>query len=973
MTRLFASEGPRVFAVAPGADFAATLAAGLRARLGDAPPEAMARIELTLNTRRARRAVEAALEAGGGGATFLPRIRALAEIGEDPLETPDIAPSIPPARRALYLTRLVEAFLGLRPDLGPLAAAPALAAALARLLDEMQREGVALAALDEAAPVEHAAHWETTLGFLAILRVEWPRILAQDEGGALDPQARARAAIAATLAGWEAAPPAHPVIAAGSTGSVATTAMMLRAVARLPQGAVVLPGFDPAQAAGIWDDIDDDHPYAGFRRLLDALGVAPADVPFWTDDAAPRAARRRLLGQALRPAPVTDQWLEAAPALRAESAEATGGLTLIEAPDARREAVAIALALRGALEAPGRRAALITPDRTLARRVAAALARWGIEPDDSGGRPLALTPPGVFLRLLADAGFGPFDAVGLLALLKHPLCGAGRDRAAHLAAVRRFEVRALRQPGIATLGDCRRAHAETVHPDHADVLGPVLDVLARLAEGGPRPLGALTRAHLDAAVALAGAALWDKEAGAKVEAAARAFAEAAPVYGLCAPPTYGALFAAGLAGEVREEAFRPDPRIAIWGPLEARMQSADLVILGGLNEGVWPDPPAPDPWLSRPMRKAIGLPAPERQLGLAAHDVLQAACAPEVILSRAAKIAGAPATQSRWLARLVTLLRGVDDAALERMRARGRVWTDLVDPLTRPARLRAPAVRPAPRPPVGARPRQLSATQVETLIRDPYAIYARKILNLRPLDPIGRDTDARDRGTALHDVLERFGELTRDPGADPGAAFAQAVQARLGQPDVPETLRRLWRARLARIAPVFLREEAARRALGAPAGFEAEGERRAGAQDFTLTARADRIDRRHDGTLAIYDYKTGAIPSDKQIGLFAKQMPLEAEIAASGGFAGISEAGVAELAHISLGGGKGAGAATAVKGDPGELAAEAWEGLLRLIAAYDDPRTGYPARARPRHIAYASDYDHLARFGEWEDGDEAGQ
>jgi len=956
---LFSTPGPRLFAVPPGADFAAALARGLRARLADAPPEALARVELTLNTRRAARAVTAAFEDQGGAATFLPRIRTFDDLADDPLA--EAAPAVDPVRRMLTLTRLVAAFLERRPDLGPPAAAPALALALGRLMDEAAREGVALEALDAAAPPEHARHWETTLEFLRIVREVWPAILAEQEGGALEAEARRRLAAERQARAWAEAPPAHPVIAAGSTGSRAPTAMILRAVAQAPQGAVVLPGFDPALASEVWAAIGDEHPWAGFRRLLDGLGVAPGDVAWWTDGDAAHAPRRRLIAQALRPAPVTDDWRAALPGLRADIAAASEGLTLLEAPDARREAAAIALALREAVETPGRVAALITPDRGLARRVSAALARWGIEPDDSGGRPLPLTPPGVFLRLVADAAFAPFEAVALLALLKHPLCAAGPGRGAHLRAVRRYEIAVLRRrPDLASLAACAQAAAADA------AFAPLAGAFARLMalQAAPHELAAMAAAHLDCAQALAGDALWDKAAGVAARTAAQGFSVAAAVYGPCEARAYPPLFAAALGGEAREEAFRPDPRVAIWGPLEARMQTADLVILGGLNEGVWPGPPAPDPWLSRPMRARVGLPAPERAMGLGAHDVLSAACGRAVILSRALRSGGAPTTRSRWLERLVTLTRGVDAGALAAMTARGARLLALVDPLERPAASAPPEPRPAPQPPVALRPDALSVTQVETLIRDPYAIYAQKVLRLKRLDPVGRAPDARDRGMILHDVMARFA------GGDAGdlaAALADAA-ALLDDAPLPPALRRLWRARLDRLAPTLLREEARRRALGAPR-VEVKGA--LAASGFTLTARADRIDLRAGGRAALYDYKTGAIPSDPQIQAFAKQLPLEAAIAQAGGYEGLGAVAVVEMAHVSLGGGKGAGAAKPVKDDPAALAAEAWAGLLRLMAAYARPDTGYPARARPKHIAYASDYDHLARYGEWEDGDMA--
>ncbi|MFN3613471.1 MAG: double-strand break repair protein AddB, partial [Rubrimonas sp.] len=668
---LFDTPAPRIFAIPPGADFAQALAAGVRARLSGAPPEAVAQVSLTLNANRAARAVALAFEADAP-ATYLPRIATLDDIAQDPRL--DLPPAVDPGRRALTLIRLVTRFLEARPELGPPAAAPALAAALGALMDETAREGVDLSALDDAAPPEHARHWETTIAFLQIVREAWPQVLAQDEGGAMDAEARRRRATEALLAAWAVEPPLHPVIAAGSTGSRAVTADYLRAVARLPQGAVVLPGFDPELAAEVWDSIGDEHPWAGMKRLIDSLGISPSAVGWWTDGAPENRPRRRLVAQALRPAPVTDRWRQAMPVLRAEIAAAAEGLAIVEAPDARREAAAIALALRETLETPGARAALITPDRGLARRVAAQLARWGIEPDDSGGRPLALTPPGVFLRLVADAAFARFDAVALLSLMKHPLAMAGPGREAHLRAARAYEIGVLRRrPDLDSLAAAASAVEDADSPLHA-FFAPLLALQAV-----PADLKSMADAHLAASEALAGPALWDKAAGVAAREAAEGFAAAAVVFGPCPPPRYPPIFAAAMAGEAREEAFRPDPRVMIWGPLEARTQSADVIVLGGLNEGAWPAAPSPDPWLSRPMRARVGLPSPERRIGLGAHDVLTAACAPRVILTRAERSGGAPTTRSRWLERLITLCRGVDAAALDAMLARGSELVGLAD------------------------------------------------------------------------------------------------------------------------------------------------------------------------------------------------------------------------------------------------------------------------------------------------------
>ncbi|MFT4793027.1 MAG: double-strand break repair protein AddB [Paracoccaceae bacterium] len=1030
---LFAdSPGPRVYYLPPGVDFAAEMARGLAERLRAAPPAAMARIRVVANARRTARAIETALEARSD-ALWLPRFGLIADAGED-MTAASLPPAADPLRRRLALLRLVEALLERAPDFGPLSAAPALSQSLAALLDDLQGAGKGADDLRGLDVEDHAEHWRRTQIFLSILTEAWPQWLARDGdgagGAALDPQARRLMAAMGMEALWASAPPATPVIAAGSTGSTPATAAALAAIARAPLGAVVLPGLDPEIADDVRERLAMDnrraspeHPQAGLHALIDRIGARWQDIRPWTDAAPPAPARLRLLSEALRPAPVTDRWRAAAPALRARVGAATDDLTLLEAASDREEAAAIALLLAEAARGTGT-AALITPDRTLARRVTAELGRWNLLPDDSAGTPLSLTPPGVLLGLLADAMGRPMTAARLSALMRHPLVGGdGVRRRNHLRALRLVERAALRggapevnwdrlAPAIIA-AQTRRDRPEAA----AETSAALLWLAALRAALGPLSapplgLGATAALHLRAAEAIsaalpgtdAGGALdsapplgnvpeatappnptppnptlpiWRKGAGEDARAFMDALIAAAPAHDDAAhapdrpQSAYAALFA-GLAAErdARAEAARPHDRIAILGPLEARAMRADLTILGGLNEGLWPGLPDPDPWMTRDMRKTLGLAPPEARIGLSAHDFLLAANAPRAVLSRSRKSGGSPTVASRWLIRLANLLTGVDEASITAMRARGDAVIarasalDALPPT-------APAPRPDPRPPVTARPRELPVTAVETLIRDPYAVYARYVLRLRALEPIGRAPDARDMGNALHAAMEAFAHAADGIGPNiPAlrAALLDATRATLDAKVPSAALRRLWMKRIERAADWFATTEAARRAHAPRILPEARGQRRLNAPGgpFTLTARADRIDLRADGTIAIYDYKTGAPPTKPQQKAFAKQLTLSADIARAGGFANVPGAQVAEIAYLGLTGSGTGGKTEPVDGDPGSLD-EAWHDLITLISAYDAADQPYPARTRPKHLKYSGDYDHLSRFGEWGD------
>lgn len=976
MTALFTpSDGPRVFALPPGVDFGAALVAGLEARLVGQPPEAMARVEIWVNTQRMRRALVDLL--ARGPARLLPRVRAVTELAEDPLAPGLDSPPVSALRRKLELSRLIGRLLAVEPGLAAETAAFDLADSLADLMDETQGEGVPAGAILGIDAGEHAEHWQRGLRFLTLLADYMAA------GASTDGEGRMRAVAAALAERWAARPPDHPVIVAGSTGSRGATRLFMAAVAALPQGALVLPGFDADLPPGVWRRLgrDDpgaaDHPQHGFRRLADALGFDPSGVPAWTAAPPPAPARNALVSLALRPAPVTDQWRVEGRAMAPDLAAACVGVTWVEAPDPRSEALTLALALRGAAET-GETAALVTPDRMLARRVTAELDRWGILPDDSAGRPLALTPPGVLLRRVAELIGAPLTPEALLILLKHPLTNAGPDaRGAHLRLTARLE-RRLRGGAPTIDWDVLAAQAEG--EDAAAWLGWLRASLAPLAAAGTAPLAETVAAHVGAAEALAAgpagtaAALWDREAGRQARAMTESLALEADAYGAIAPVEYRALLASLMAArDVPEEAVVTHPGIFIWGTLEARARSADLVILGGLNEGVWPRLPGADPWLNRAMRREIGLPSPERRIGLSAHDFQQAAGAPKVIFSRATRDTEAPTVGARWLLRLENLLLGLPPegpAALAAARARGRVLVAQAARLDRPTAPTRPAPRPAPRPPLSAFPAELSVTQIETLVRDPYEIYASKVLRLRRLDPIGRQPDALTRGSAIHAVLDAFLGATGDALPDNAAQlFRAAAEAEFARVAPWPAVRALWIARLDRATDWFLLGEADRRERAGPLARELRGRRNLDglAAPMAVTARADRIDRGPDGRYAIYDYKSGAIPSDKYARAFHLQLPLEAAIAEAGGFEGLPAGTAFHLELIGLGARK----TLPIDARPEAIAA-IWTRLRGLIAFYQTPANGFAARLRPGRVQFESAYDHLARRGEWADGDMPG-
>ncbi|RWR33337.1 double-strand break repair protein AddB [Sinirhodobacter populi] len=969
------SEGP-VFALPIGVDFPRELVAGLIARMGHEPPEAMARLRLYLNSGRMQRRVRE--EFDRHGARFLPRLGLISDLAR--LPRPGVPSAVPALRRRLELARLVAGLVAKLPQFEPGAGVFRLADSLADLLAEMQDEGVPPAALESLDIQDsHAVHWQASLNFIRIVAGYFTDEAEPDAVG------RLRRIVEGLAEDWAIAPTNDRIVIAGSTGSRGTTAAFMRAVAALPNGMIVLPGFDFDMPDFAWEALDagrmpiEDHPQYRYRTLLRKLGTAPDRVGCWTDTAPPAPARNGLMSLALRPAPVTDQWMTEGRVLRGLP-DTCADLTLIEAPDERREALSLALILREAAE-NGRKAALITPNRMLTRRVSAALDRWGILPDDSAGAPLQLSAPGRLLRHVAKLRGQRLMIEPLLILLKQPLTATGCGmRGDHLRFSRELELHLRRNgpafPDRAALSDPKWTKGEELRCLWSDW---VADLLERFPLAATAPLPDCIATHLDLVARLVSgpggsigaSGLWQQEAGVACRQIMDDLAAEADHGGQYGPADYADLLDTLFGAVQVRQAQAVHPDILILGTLEARVQTADLVLLAGLNEGSWPEAPAPDPWLSRRMRLDAGLLLPERQIGLSAHDFQQAAGAAQVVLSRSQRAEGAETVPSRWLNRLVNLLGGLKEGdgpqALADMRARGKAWVDMAIALEQPRNRVPPEGRPSPRPPAQARPRELPVTTIRTLIRDPYAVYARRILRLRPLDPLRPEPDPRLRGEVLHEIVETF---LRDRPATETLPEAEArllaiarriLDARIQWPSAQA----IWYARIRRIAARFVADEAARLAAGIPVVIEQQGKVALTASAFTLSAKPDRIDILPDGSAHVYDYKSGKPPTDAEVLHFDKQLLLEAAMIGKGAFDRIGPRRVGAMTYIRLGG---EGETRDLPMDQADIDVT-WAKFERLIARYLDPRTGYTARRALQSVRDRSDYDHLSRFGEWEMSD----
>ena len=1046
---------PSLYTISAGTPFLPTLAeAFLSGRLlnGIKPvddPLLMSQTTIFLPTRRAVKAFSALLSASMGEQTLLlPRLIALGdnEENEDHLlihlsdlsDPSALLPEADPLFRTLTLAQLIMQWkstiqamivsgkaesMGTETPLPPrhLAAlqseerpfipattpqdALALAQSLGRLIDTLTIHDKGVADLHAEIPSELAEHWQITRSFLQIAVEAWPAICA--DYGVQDSARRRHHLLTLEAARLQASQPTRPMIVAGSTGSMPATAALIRAIARLPRGCVVLPGIDTqideASLQALQSGDEPGHPQHLLMRLVKSMDVHPHEVIQLGQPSTSALMRERLIQEAMRPASTTHFWASHRATIHPESLQqALEGMTLIEAEDEREEALAIALAMRAQLETPTGTAALITPDRSLAERVSYELARWSVHVDDSSGLPLRRALAGRLLLLLVEWLSAPDDPHKMLALLDHPMVRLGLAEPDKARGRTTLDVLAMRglipDPSLAGLAErLKTVNLERLNPTQRALyhtgFDVALSVLAQLqslyehfiaASDGQTLIEQCVRLeqlleplckdehHLTVFERPA-----DRSTG--VRELARLFDDIRQL-----PPIalYGAHtdLAGFLEGLMQGRLIPPDPtmhpRLRIWGLLEARLLPTDRVILGGCDEGVWPPLAETDAFINRPIAKALGLPSPEQRLGQTAHDFCQAMGVADVLLTRSSKRKGDPVVRSRFLQRLQAVI-GQDATRI--IRNRGQCWLDWARALDQPEQPLPPIHRPSPTPPPALLPKQISVTEITTLRRDPYAIYARRILKIDPLDAIHRPVAASDLGSAIHDALGQFTQAY--PHALPSEARTALLE--IGQrcfatlSNRPEFVT-FWWPRYLRIIEWFLEFEQAQRQDSRMVLAENPGRHRLDLspdQSLIVHGRADRITLHQDGCFSLYDFKTGRVPTAKEVlSHLESQLTISAALVEKGGFEALGVRRLRSIDYIKLGGEDGgtfSDLTEKLKDTPLEtLVQEHWQGMTTLFKAYWVESRGFTSRLYPPRRDSVGPYDHLARVKEWSLGEQ---
>lgn len=936
-------------------------------------PEMAARMLVLLPSRRACRNLrEVILKESGGKPMLLPRLMPIGDIGDEAdlsaffVEEEDAPPVISSKKRIALLMELI-----CRAEPTTAAKAYKLAVALADFLDEATINQLDLGKLEDLLPKggELAAHWQKTLDVLTLITRHLPRIM--EEEGLRDCTQARNERLLKLAKHWHKNPPDFPVIAAGSTGSMPATAALLAVIGNMPEGEVILPGLDAGMDDNAWDVMDATHPQYVLKQLLKTFGTSRKNITLLGEAGKDNATLRAMFA----PAPLTAKWS----GLKLDANRDTEHIRLLEAATQLDEARMIALTLRKALDTPGKTAALITPDRGLARKVAAQLARYGITIDDSAGMPLSMTPAGIFLRLIADVVESEFAPAALLALLRHPLSAVGTSPPRTREFSRLLEKKLLRgirhESGISSL--VKDAKQKNMPEEFCQWLTRIDTVLRPLEllwlQNRPCTLDELMTQHVGAAEMLASSdeqpgseLLWQHESGNQLAELLGGWRQESSTFGTFLPHEYPALLENFMAAATYRPRYTLHPRLQILSPIEARLSHHDMVILGELNEGVWPSSPAEDPWMSMPMREAFGLPPAGFSLGQSAHDLWMLLHAKEVVLTRAKKITDKPTIASRWWVRLATLLDGHDKA----------LFATLNHSATYEAMIRtqdaaiahASATQPAPTPPKDMRPMRFSVSNIDRFSEDPYRYYAQYILGLRELDALDMEPDNREFGERVHKLIERF--VTKFPDSFPEHAYQEFLL--IAEVELQDVLARpavknLWWPRIELIAAQFLEEERVLRQQTFTSHCEIGSEYRFTVNDETLTlaARADRLDVLTDYA-RIIDYKTGDAPKTKQVKEGgALQLPLTAIAIAKGSQAALLNGQkITELAYwLVKGNEKKSGLDVIETSD--ELFALAEQKLHEVAGLIRNENSAFPAATidskRKKYDAFA----HLSRIKEW--------
>lgn len=941
-------------------------------------PEKLTEVLFLLPSRRACANLrEAFVRYNGKNPTILPEIRTLFDSEDDlfySFNNNNLNLNLKPSVSHLYRSFIFTKMLLQTPQkwgLGSISTAQAYALAenLSDLIDRAYENELNFNDLKNIVREEYAEHWQQILQLLAIITQFWPQIL--DDKQYSDARQNQIISLYKQIEFWKNYPPKRKIVIAGTTAGFPVLKELLKTVYDFENSEIYLYELDTYLSDEDWEKIDENHPQFELKELLEFLHLKRHDII--ACDTSEISQKQRFVSEIMRPSATTAEWQKIVHN-KFDVAD-LNYLKILNCDDMRQEAYAIALIMRNTLETPEKTVALVTPDRNLARRVVTELKRWNIIADDSSGQPLHLTALGIYLRLIINVLEQNFSKTSMLALLKHPFTKCSMPAEKYKIMVYHIEQKWRNDK-----------YAEDLTEDEETLLSTLYGCLKGLNDLYIAPtlnLRQMFEEHIKTAEKLADTAektgdkiIWRKEDGITAAKFVSDFVLDADILGNIASNDYGRLLEIMLSEQTVRVKFGQHPRIKILGPIEARLQKFDVTIIGEANEGKWPQVMPADMWMSRPMKKELKMPLPERAVGISASDFAHLLSGDEVYITRAEKDNGTPSAKSRWLLRLETVL-AANFADLEQKQIKQAYsfiydskYTSLAKNFERaePDEIEKHKIKaPAPTPPLYARPRQMSAGTFSLWMADPYIIYARYILKLYPLEKLDKPLGAVEYGNFIHEILYRFNSKYSAAYPPKNQAVEQLniiAQNLFEEWQIPPETAAFWIADVKNAVEWIVNQEIKHRENIKFIYNEVEGktalETKGG--EFIIKARADRLEENDDGSLNIIDYKTGSIPSANMVKKgFAPQLPVEALIALSGGFANLKNKEIHSLSYWKIN--------DKIVDFADKTALETIENakkrIIDLIDDFDNPDTPYYSHPDPAHASKNSDYDHLSRYAEW--------
>lgn len=647
---------------------------------------------------------------------------------------------------------------------------------------------------------------------------------------------------------WEKYPPKYPVIIAGIDGETASDRALLKVVNEMRNGYVVLHNIDKSLPNAEWQEISHEHPQYQLKSLIDLCRVGREEIYSWHNIVNVKH---------------NDIFFSKSFSRNFSNCAPPQDLTIIETETPQQELQFITQLCVDKLICGNESVLIVTQNELLIEKLTYMLLAHNVIPDCSIGNSALKCDEMIFLQLIMRTIFEHFSPISLLALLKHDLC-----KIAQKEVVQQFEISHLR--GINSYKNLQELIAAT-DEEIKQILQLILEHSRKLEEimsQKTTDFGDILSTHLELAERLSANSLWQHERGVELRELLLELSRNAHHIGKIAPISYLAIMRDMLSKAKFRTSKTYNPRLIIITPKESQLLCADNVILADLNENSWPQKSSSNIFLNDILMQSLGFENSEIETGRNAAKFYNLLHNKNIYLTRSKTSKNIITTSSRWLLRIKLLLQKIAYHEQPALNLSPEILDIIELPLT------------SPTPPVEFRLKSLSVTQVEKLIRNPYDIYASKILRLYELEPINKDPENLDYGNLIHEAIHHF-TLHYKPPTEPYKFFMDFILQKGRDLFYKPAIRNVWLPKIEKIARWFIEYHLDNMSCK----LLPETELQAKFGDFTLKARLDRMEVREGNCVTILDYKTGKLPGKKDIAdLVSIQLPLEALLAQKNGY-----------------------------------------------------------------------------------------